>query len=166
VLIINLNISTRAKGGENAAHLFGALIVSTIAQTALAHDEVPEADRVPFTLYADEFQNFATASFALVLSEARKYRLSLVLAHQFISQVPETVQQAVFGNCGTLAAFRCGADDAPIIARQFNDTEPHLKELQNFTALVRTLKDGAPGNVVRLETAAPEKPTHDGKALI
>ena len=163
VLIVNLS---KGQVGENAAHLFGALIVSSIAQTALARAEVPEAERVPFTLYADEFQDFATSSFALVLSEARKYRLALVLAHQFISQVPEAIQQSVFGNCGTLCAFRCGADDAPIIARQFNDTPDQFKELPNYQALIRTLKDGAPGNVVRLDTAAPKKPEHDGKALI
>ncbi len=163
VLIVNLS---KGQIGENAAHLFGALIVSTIAQIALARALTPEADRVPFTLYADEFQNFATSSFALVLSEARKYRLALVLAHQFISQVPEGVRQAVFGNCGTLCAFRCGADDAPIIARQFNDTPDQFKELPNYQALVRTLKDGAPGNVVRLDTTAPKKPKHDGRALI
>lgn len=102
ILIVNLS-----KGGigEGNAHLLGALLVTGIAQAALSREAIPTEERKVFHLFVDEFQNFATESFALILSEARKYGLSLCTAHQFLAQIPETLRQAVLGNTGSLIAL-------------------------------------------------------------
>jgi hypothetical protein len=106
---------------------------------------VPEAQRRDFTLYADEFQNFATDSFAGILSEARKYRLSLVLAHQFLGQLPPYLRQAVFGNSGSMLVFRVGAEDAPLLARELGLESPSaVTETGNYHAWGKLLHDGLP----------------------
>ncbi len=113
VLIVNLS---KGNLGTEPAHLLGALLITACAQAAEARRRMPEDERRDFTLYVDEFQNFATDSFASILSEARKWRLSLVAANQTISQLPDGLQHAVFGNAGTLIAFRVGALDAKRLA--------------------------------------------------
>ena len=115
IVICNL-----AKGqlGEGTAHLLGALLTTTIAQAALSRADVPAAERRTFHLYADEFQSFATDSFALILSEARKYGLTMTVAHQYLEQLPDKLRAAVFGNVGSMLACRTGASDAGIIAKQ------------------------------------------------
>ena len=105
--------------GAEPAHLLGALLVSAFAQAAESRADIAEKDRRDFTLYVDEFQNFATDSFADILSEARKWGLSLVLSHQFLSQLPQNLRQAVLGNVGTLIAFRVGGEDAHALAMDF-----------------------------------------------
>jgi hypothetical protein len=131
-LVVNLS---KGKLGETPSHLLGALIVSAFSQAAHARADIPPEERVPFTLYVDEFQNFATDSFASILSEARKYKLFLVLAHQFVKQVPELLRQAVFGNVGTMISFRLGAEDAPLIAKELDLHNPEiLSDLPNFEA--------------------------------
>jgi hypothetical protein len=143
-----------AKGrlGESVSHLLGALLTSTIAQAALSRADVAVADRRVFHLYADEFQSFATESFALILSEARKYGLTLTVAHQFIEQLPEGLRAAVFGNVGSILACRTGASDAPILTEQIglggNDA---LIDLPNFAAWGRLLKGGVPSSPMRLD---------------
>ena len=109
ILIVNLS---RGQIGEDNASLLGSLIVTKIQLAAMSRADIPAAKRTPFYLYVDEFQNFATDSFAVILSEARKYGLSLTVANQYIAQMPLTVKDAVFGNVGTIVAFRMGADDA------------------------------------------------------
>ena len=109
VLIVNLS---KGNLGTEPAHLLGALLITACSQAAEARRRMPEHERRDFTLYVDEFQNFATESFATILSEARKWRLSLVAANQTISQLPDSLQHAVFGNAGTLIAFRVGSIDA------------------------------------------------------
>ena len=106
ILIVNL-----AKGrlGEDNSALLGAMLITKIQLAAMSRVDLPEEQRKDFYLYVDEFQNFATDSFVNILSEARKYRLSLTLANQYISQMPEAVRDAVFGNVGTIIAFRVGA---------------------------------------------------------
>ena len=106
IVICNL-----AKGrlGEGTAHLLGALLTTTIAQAALSRADMPPAERRVFHLYADEFQSFATDSFALILSEARKYGLTLTVAHQYLEQLPDKLRAAVFGNVGSMLACRTGA---------------------------------------------------------
>jgi hypothetical protein len=125
-LVVNL---AKGKLGDQPSHLLGALLVSAIAQAAEQRATIPFEERVPFTLYADEFQNFATDSFASILSEARKYRLNVVLAHQYLGQLPELLRQAVFGNVGIFGAFRVSAEDAEPLAKEFNlhaaDTMQH-----------------------------------------
>ena len=114
VLIVNL---AKGKLGEAPTHLLGAFLATAFAQAAEARADTAESERRDFTLYADEFQHFATDSFATILSEARKYHLALVLAHQFVGQLPPLLRQAVIGNAGSIVVFRIGAEDAPI-ARQ------------------------------------------------
>lgn len=117
ILVVNLS-----KGllGEDNASILGALLVTKIQLAAMSRSDIPNIeDRRPFYLYVDEFQNFATDSFATILSEARKYALNLTVANQYISQMSETVRDAVFGNVGTMITLRVSADDAPILAKQF-----------------------------------------------
>lgn len=114
ILIMNLS---KGKIGEDNSALLGAMMITKIQLAAMARVDTPERERKDFYLYVDEFQNFATESFAGILSEARKYRLNLILAHQFISQLDETVRDAVFGNVGTIAAFRIGAMDTEVLEK-------------------------------------------------
>lgn len=117
ILIVNLS-----KGliGEDNAGILGAFLVTKIQLAAMSRSDIPKIeDRRPFYLYVDEFQNFATDSFATILSEARKYGLNLTVANQYISQMSDTVRDAVFGNVGTMISFRVSADDSPILAKQF-----------------------------------------------
>jgi len=122
ILIVNLS-----KGliGEDNAAILGSFLVTKIQLAAMSRSDIPDVrDRRPFYLYVDEFQNFATDSFATILSEARKYGLNLTVANQYISQMADTVRDAVFGNVGTVICFRVSADDAPILSKQF---EPNFE---------------------------------------
>lgn len=124
ILIVNLS-----KGliGEDNAAILGSFLVTKIQLAAMSRQDIPNIeDRRPFYLYVDEFQNFATDSFATILSEARKYGLNLTVANQYISQMSENVRDAVFGNVGTMITFRVSADDAPILSKQF---EPNFEAL-------------------------------------
>ena len=153
ILIVNLS---KGRIGEGPTHLLGAFLTTAIAQAAEARAAIAEEDRRPFTLYADEFQNFATESFAAILSEARKYRLSLVIAHQFLGQLPISLRQAVLGNVGALLSFRIGAEDAPFIAAELGLANPEtLSDTGNHRAWVKTLYDGAP-NAYYLELPEPQ----------
>jgi hypothetical protein len=117
ILVVNLS---RGLIGEDNAGILGAFIVTKIQLAAMSRANIPNIeDRRPFYLYVDEFQNFATDSFATILSEARKYGLNLTVANQYISQMEDTVRNAVFGNVGTTISFRVSADDAPLLAKQF-----------------------------------------------
>ncbi|HEY1085245.1 MAG TPA: type IV secretion system DNA-binding domain-containing protein [Candidatus Saccharimonadales bacterium] len=124
ILVVNLS-----KGliGEDNAAILGSFIVTKIQLAAMSRQDIPNIeDRRPFYLYVDEFQNFATDSFATILSEARKYGLNLTVANQYISQMSDTVRDAVFGNVGSMICFRVSADDAPILSKQF---EPNFEAL-------------------------------------
>ncbi len=116
--IIILNLS-KGRIGEDNARLFGGLFITKIQLSAMERVEMPESERRDFFLYVDEFQNFATESFANILSEARKYHLGLIMAHQYIEQLDEIVRAAVFGNVGTLIAYRVGAADAEYLEKEF-----------------------------------------------
>lgn len=118
--ILLLNLSKGRVGEENSA-LLGAMMITKIQLSAMERVRIPEQERVDFALYVDEFQNFATEAFATILSEARKYRLSLIMGHQYIKQVPEPVQDAVFGNVGTMIVFRIGAEDAERFELEFSE---------------------------------------------
>jgi len=142
VLIMNLS---KGNLGTEPAHLLGALMISGISQAAEARRNMPEADRRDFTLYVDEFQNFATESFASILSEARKWRLSLVAANQHVSQLSEPLQQAVFGNAGTIVAFRIGAQDSSQVAAELGlENHKALRETDNYHAWLRLMRNGTP----------------------
>lgn len=128
ILLVNL-----AKGsiGEDTANLLGSLLISRFDLAALSRADTPEDERRDYSLYLDEFHNFTTQSLVLMLSELRKYRLSLVLAHQYLSQLDEGIRDAVLGNIGTVILFRIGATDAEVFAREF---APEFK-LTDFTNL-------------------------------
>jgi type IV secretory pathway TraG/TraD family ATPase VirD4 len=116
-----------------AGSLLGSFIVSLISQAALSREDTAPEDRQPFHLYVDEFQNAVTDSFDDIASEARKYRLSLTLAHQFFGQVPERVRRSALANCKNLISFNVGADDAPLIAEQLGWENPRtLMELPDY----------------------------------
>ncbi len=115
--IMLVNIS-KGRIGEDASRLLGALIITKIQLAAMSRVDIPEHDRRDFMLMVDEFQNFATSSFANILSEARKYHLSLIVAHQYVAQMDETVRDAVFGNVGTIISFRVGAEDAELLEKE------------------------------------------------
>jgi hypothetical protein len=122
ILIVNLS---RGLVGEDNAALLGALLVTKIQLASMSRADIAPQDRIPFYLYVDEFQNFATDSFATILSEARKYALNLTVANQYIAQMSQDVKDAVFGNVGSMIAFRMGADDARGMQKYF---EPKFEE--------------------------------------
>jgi hypothetical protein len=116
ILIVNLS---RGLMGEDNAGIIGAMMVTKIQLSAMSRADIPEPQRRPFYLYVDEFQNFATDSFAVILSEARKYALNLTVANQYISQMSQPVRDAVFGNVGSIISFRISPDDAPFLTKYF-----------------------------------------------
>jgi hypothetical protein len=156
VLIVNLS---KGNLGTEPAHLLGALLITACSQAAEARRHMPEHERRDFTLYVDEFQNFATESFASILSEARKWRLSLVAANQTISQLPEGLQQAVFGNAGTLVVFRVGAHDAKRLAGELGMSSPAtLTQTSNYQAWIKLMRGGAPLEARVIDMFAPPPP--------
>jgi hypothetical protein len=140
--IILLNLSQGRLGEDNAA-LLGAMIITKIQLAAMSRVNIPESERRDFYLYVDEFQNFATSSFIKILSEARKYRLNLILANQYIDQIEEDVRSAIFGNAGTLMSFLVGATDATYLAKEYKErfTEEDLLALGNYRAIVKLAID-------------------------
>lgn len=141
--ILLLNLSKGRIGEDNSA-LLGAMMITKLQVAAMSRIDIPEAERHDFFLYVDEFQNFATESFANILSEARKYRLDLIIAHQFIEQLDEIVQAAVFGNVGTIACFRVGAADAEFLAKEFMPLfdETDLVNLTKYDIYLKLMIDG------------------------
>lgn len=117
ILIVNVS---KGKIGEDASRLIGALLITKIQLAAMSRVDMPEKERRDFYLYVDEFQSFATESFANILSEARKFHLCLTVAHQYIKQMEEPVRDAVFGNVGTIVSFRVGAEDAEYLEKWFS----------------------------------------------
>ncbi|MEI6835996.1 MAG: type IV secretion system DNA-binding domain-containing protein [Candidatus Falkowbacteria bacterium] len=141
ILIMNLS---KGRIGEDNSALLGAMMITKIQLAAMSRVDIPEKERRDFYLYIDEFQNFSTDSFANILSEARKYRLDLILAHQYIEQLTEKVKPAVFGNVGTMIAFRVGAADAEELAKEFMPTfnEEDLVNLPKYEMYLKLMIDG------------------------
>ena len=140
ILIVNL-----AKGqlGADVADVLGGLLVSSITHAAFTRHTIPETDRRPFMLYVDEFHSFTTETIADLLSETRKYRLGITLSQQHTQQTSASVFASIIGNAGSMIAFRIGANDAPIMARQLGNVE--LRDLinqPNHRAFVRLMVDG------------------------
>jgi len=167
ILVVNLS-----KGliGEDNAAILGAFMVTKIQLAAMSRSDIPNiADRRPFYLYVDEFQNFATDSFATILSEARKYGLNLTVANQYISQMTETVRDAVFGNVGTMISFRVSADDSPILAKQFEPQfEPQdLLQMHNRHFIINMVINGekAPAFSATTLTLPPEQIDNSGRII-
>jgi hypothetical protein len=148
IIVCNL---AKGKLGESISHLLGALLTSSFAQAALSRADTHATQRRIFHLYADEFQSFATESFALILSEARKYGLTLTIAHQYLDQLPESLRAAAFGNVGSILSLRTGADDAPLLAKQIGlGGGQALLDLANGDAWARLLDGGVPTSPIRL----------------
>lgn len=143
ILLINL-----AKGelGEENSNFLGLVLVPRILMAAMSRQDVPEEQRRDFYLYVDEFQSFATPDFAQILSEARKYRLNLTVANQFIGQVEEEVKNAVFGNVGTIISFRVGVTDANYLAHEYTPTfsEDDLLNIERFHVYIKTIVNNEP----------------------
>ncbi len=141
VLIMNLS---KGRIGEDNSELLGAMMITKIQLAAMSRVDLHEDERRDFYLYVDEFQNFATESFANILSEARKYRLNLIMGHQYIEQLNEKVKFAVFGNVGTLVVFRVGATDAEELVKEFTPvfTEEDLVNLPKYNICLKLMIDG------------------------
>ena len=152
ILIVNLS---KGKTGELNMKLLGMLFVTKFQMAAMSRADVDVSQRRDFTLYVDEFQNFATESFASILSEARKYRLSLIVANQFTTQLTEEIRDAVFGNVGTAVSFRVGAADAENMVKQFYSPVFEVDDLTRLPlgqAYVRMLVDGVPTQPFSMST--------------
>jgi CxxC-x17-CxxC domain-containing protein len=167
ILIMNL---AKGKIGEDSSALLGAMMITKIQLAAMGRVDIPEEERKDFYLYVDEFQNFATDSFANILSEARKYRLALVLANQYITQLDEKVQDAIFGNAGTIISFRVGATDAEFLEKEF---EPvfmmnDLVNLPKYNIYLKLMIDGIAGDAFSATTLPPipiENPDIDQRVI-
>jgi hypothetical protein len=137
------NLSQGRLGEDNAA-LLGAMLITKLQLAAMRRVDIPEEERRDFYLYVDEFQNFATGSFIKIMSEARKYRLDLTLANQYMAQIPEEVQKSILGNAGTIITFAMGASDAAILNKEFAEvfSETDLVNLSNYQVAAKMTIDG------------------------
>ena len=155
--ILLLNLSKGRVGEDNSA-LLGAMMITKMQLAAMSRVDTPESERKDFYLYVDEFQNFATESFANILSEARKYRLNLIIAHQYIEQITdENVRAAIFGNVGTLVIFRIGAADAEFLEKEFfpTFTPEDLVNLSKFQVYLKLMIDGVTSEAFSANTLPP-----------
>jgi hypothetical protein len=154
ILLVNL-----AKGrlGDINSHLIGLIIVGKILMAALSRVDSIGTPMNPFYLYIDEFQNITTSSISTILSEARKYKLSLTVAHQFIGQLEENIRDSVFGNVGSMVAFRVGAEDGEFLEKQFapDFKAADIMNLDNRNAYVKLLLHGKTARPFNLETLPP-----------
>jgi hypothetical protein len=144
--------------GSDVASLVGSLVVTKLALAALSRQDTPEGERVPHYLYADEVQNFVYGmDLPTILSEARKYRLTLIVATQTIAQLPHDTQAALFGNCGTITSFRVSGVDAEILEQEFAGPLPAraLQNLDDYELYLRTLSSGSPVGPFLLRTFPP-----------
>jgi len=154
ILILNLS---KGRIGEDNSALLGAMMITKIQLAAMGRVDILEEDRKDFYLYVDEFQNFATESFANILSEARKYRLDLVLANQYITQIDEKVRDAIFGNAGTLISFRVGATDAEYLEKEFEPVfmQNAIVNLPKYQIYLKLMIDGIAGDAFSATTLPP-----------
>ncbi len=141
ILLVNLS---KGKIGEDSASLLGAMLIAKIGLTALSRQDIPEERRRDFYLYVDEFQSFATSSFVDILSEARKYRLNLILSNQYLGQIDEKIREAILGNVGTLVSFRLGAEDAKYLSEEFYPvfSRDDLVNLPAYEIYLKLMIDG------------------------
>ncbi len=156
ILIMNLS---KGRIGEENSRLIGQMLITKIYLSAMSRVDVPEEKREDFYLYVDEFQNFASESFADILSEARKYRLNLILAHQYIAQMDEKVNDAVFGNVGTMVSFRVGATDAEFLEKEFSPAfyAPDIVNLGFASIYLKLMIDGVASRPFSATTLPPIK---------
>jgi CxxC-x17-CxxC domain-containing protein len=154
ILILNL---AKGRMGEDNSALIGAMLITKIQLAAMGRVDMEEEEREDFYLYVDEFQNFSTESFANILSEARKYRLNLILANQYITQIDEIVRDAIFGNVGTIVSFRVGAVDAEYLEKEFEPifTMNDIVNLPKYNIYLKLMIDGIAGDAFSASTLPP-----------
>ncbi len=174
ILLVNLS---KGKVGEMNAKLLGLIIVSKLQMAALSRADMREGERKDFYLYVDEFQNFITDAFDSILSEARKYRLNLIIAHQYLAQLEQgagaqgagskSLRDAVFGNAGTMVAFRIGVEDAESIAKEMSPTfnEFDLVNVERFNGFIKLMLNGTASKPFNMATYALPKPTDRQKEV-
>lgn len=168
ILIMNLS---KGRIGEDNSALLGAMMITKIQLAAMSRVDLPEKERRDFYVYIDEFQNFSTESFANILSEARKYRLNLILAHQYIEQLGDVVKAAVFGNVGTMVVFRVGAADAEELVKEFTPTftEEDIVNLPKYEIYLKLMIDGiasAPFSALGLPPLKDEEQTDNFEKVV
>ncbi len=165
IFIVNLS---KGKLGEINSYLLGMIIVGKLLLAAFSRVDTPEEERKDFYLYIDEFHNVTTRTITQALAEARKFRLNLILAHQFIGQLDEETKKAIFGNIGTILTFRVGPDDAKYLVTQFGPTfdEQDLVNFDNFYGGIRLLINGITSQPFSLVTIPPPKPNPEVAKLI
>lgn len=165
ILIINVS---KGRIGEDNSALLGAMLITKLQLAAMDRAKITEENRRDFYLYVDEFQNFATESFATILSEARKYRLNLIIAHQYITQMEEVVRDAVFGNVGTLISFRVGAFDAEYLEKEFMPqfTQTDLVNLDKYNAYIKLMINGVTSSPFSMETIPPVAETYNSREKV
>lgn len=165
ILLINLS---KGRMGEINSSLLGLIFVGKILMASLSRGDILHLNPPPFYFYIDEFQNVTTDSISTIFSEARKYGLSLNVAHQFISQLDEKIRDSVFGNVGSMAVFRIGADDADFLKTQFEPTftAQDLLQLDNFNAYMKLLVDGKPASPFNMATIPAPKGTPENVAIV
>ena len=156
ILLVNLS---KGRLGDINANLIGLILVGKILMAALSRVDSLGSELPPFYLYIDEFQNITTDSISTILSEARKYKLSLNIAHQFIKQLDEKIKDSVFGNVGSIAAFRVGSEDAEFLEKQFSPvfTAKDIMNIDNFNAYIKMLANGKPVRPFNIENMPPPK---------
>jgi len=154
IIIINLS---KGKLGEDNSSLLGSMLITKFQLDAMSRADTAEKDRKDFYLYVDEFQNFATDAFATILSEARKYKLNLTMANQYIAQMPDEVRDAVFGNVGTILSFQVGFDDAEYFSNQFSEEilPNDIVALPKYNCYTKLMIDGMPSKTFSLSTLPP-----------
>jgi hypothetical protein len=165
IVLVNLS---KGKIGEDTSAFLGSMLVTKFQIDAMSRADVPESERRDFYLYVDEFQNFATKSFATILSEARKYRLALTMAHQYVGQLTigqgdTSLKDAVFGNVGSMVSFQVGSDDAEDLSLQFEEmvSTKDILSLPKYHAYVRLMIDGIPSKPFSVSTLPPPKIDQD-----
>lgn len=161
IIIVNLS---KGKIGEDNSSLLGSMLITKFQLDAMSRADIDEKDRKDFYLYVDEFQNFATDAFATILSEARKYKLNLVMANQYVAQMPEEVRDAVFGNVGTSLCFQVGFDDAEYFSNQFSEEvlPNDIITLPKYNCYTKLMIDGMPSPTFSIATLPP--PVYDGES--
>lgn len=154
ILLVNLS---KGRTGELNSKLLGMIFVMKFQAAAMSRSNIPEDDRIDFSLYVDEFQNFSTDSFATIMSEARKYHLNLIVANQFTTQLTEEIRDAVFGNIGTIVSFRIGQNDVESLGRYFQPIfdGDDLVRIPNYNTIMRTLVGGVPTQPFSMATLPP-----------
>lgn len=165
ILIVNLS---KGKLGDINSHLLGMIFVGKILIAALSRAEMAEEERNDFYLYIDEFQNVTTKTMASILAEARKYRLNMIFAHQYIGQVEEDIRDAVFGNVGSMLSFRVGPEDAKFLVSEFEPvfTENDLANFDNHNGALRLLIDGAVTRSFNVKTLPPQESNPEIRNLV